>query len=309
MTSAEGEARQSGESSSIPRPFRMWMAFDFVTILISAALAIYIERHYGPLTEASRLYHGTLFRGRSMAILLELLLGYSVVLILNSRRLHLYSPERINSIVQEQWLSLRASFGAGLLLTGALYLLHADDIPRRIVLLTVGLVTLALALRRFVYRNVLYRRFNRGLGTRNVLIVGTGPEAKALRSHLDTIRHLGYAFKGYIEVPDSGRRFTVDPDEVVGTLDNLFQNARKKFVDEIFFTNPWKDGVIRALLSRPGPTASICASSRTSLTAWPGRAPSSMSASSRPFPSIAERCPRLRSFSNEPSTSRSPRPS
>ncbi len=228
----------------------MWMAFDFVTILVSASLAIYIERHYGPLAEASRLYHGTLFHGRSMGILLGLLFGYSVVLILDSRRLHLYSPERINSIVQEQWLSLRASFGAGLLLTGALYLLHADDIPRRIVLITVGLVTLALGFRRYVYRNLLYRRFSRGLGTRNVLIVGTGTEANTLRRHLDTIRHLGYAFKGYIEVPDSGKRFTVDPGEVVGSLDTLFQDARKKFVDEIFFTNPWKDGVIRGVVEQ-----------------------------------------------------------
>jgi exopolysaccharide biosynthesis polyprenyl glycosylphosphotransferase len=251
MTSrAEWEAQQSGETSRIPRPFRMWMAIDFLTVLICASLAIFIERHYGPWTGASRLYHGTLFRGRSMGILLALLFGYSVVLILESRRLHLYSPERINNIVHEQWLSLRASLGAGLLLAGALYLLHADDIPRKIVLLTVGLVTLALGVRRYFYRNMLYRRFSRGLGTRNVLIVGTGPEANALRTHLATIRHLGYAFKGYIEVPDSQNRFTVDPGEVIGTLDNLFQNAREKFVDEIFFTNPWREGVIRGVVEQ-----------------------------------------------------------
>jgi len=249
-TRAERERRLSGENSPISLPLKMWMAFDFVTILISASLAIYIERHYGPWTEASRLYRGTLFHGRSMGILLGLLFGYSVVLILSSRRLQLYSPERINTIVREQWLSLRASLGAGLLLTGALYLLHADDIPRRIVLITIGLVTLALGLRRYIYRNVLYRRFSRGLGTRNVLIVGTGPEANALRRHLDTIRYLGYAFKGYIQVPDSGKSFTVEPGEVVGSLDSLFQNARKSFVDEIFFTTPCETGVIRGVLEQ-----------------------------------------------------------
>jgi hypothetical protein len=36
-----------------------------------------------------------------------------------------------------------------------------------------------------------------------VLIVGTGPEAHALRHHLESIRHLGYTFKGFIEIPDA----------------------------------------------------------------------------------------------------------
>ena len=249
-SSVEREARQSGDGSRIARASKTWMAFDFVTILVSASLAIYIERHYGPWTEASRLYHGTLLGKRSMGILLELLFGYWAVLVLTSRRLHLYSPERINSIFEEQWLSLRACFSAGLLLTGALYLLHANDIPRRIVLITVGMVTLALGLRRYIYRSLLYRRFNRGLGTRNVLIVGTGTEANALRKHLDTIRHLGYSFKGYIQVSDSERGFAVDPGEVVGSLDSLFQNTRKKFVDEIFFTTPCEAGVIRGVLEQ-----------------------------------------------------------
>jgi lipopolysaccharide/colanic/teichoic acid biosynthesis glycosyltransferase len=42
------------------------------------------------------------------------------------------------------------------------------------------------------------------VGTRNVLIVGTGPEAHALRHHLESIRHLGYTFKGFIDFPGSG---------------------------------------------------------------------------------------------------------
>ena len=34
-----------------------------------------------------------------------------------------------------------------------------------------------------------------------MLIVGTGLEAHALRQHLERIRHLGYTFKGFIELP------------------------------------------------------------------------------------------------------------
>ncbi len=75
---------------------------------------------------------------------------------------------------------MQACLTSGLLLTGTLYLVHAEDIPRTIVLVTVGLVTIVLSLRRLVYRLLLYRSFERGIGTRNVLIVGTGPEASRL---------------------------------------------------------------------------------------------------------------------------------
>jgi exopolysaccharide biosynthesis polyprenyl glycosylphosphotransferase len=71
------------------------------------------------------------------------------------------------------------------------------------------------------------------VGTRNVLIVGTGEEAQALRLHLESIRGLGYTFKGFIQLPGGG---AAPAGDVVGTLETLFQQVRKRFVDEIFFT-------------------------------------------------------------------------
>jgi exopolysaccharide biosynthesis polyprenyl glycosylphosphotransferase len=85
---------------------------------------------------------------------------------------------------------------------------------------------------------------------RKVLIVGTGPEAHALRHHLESVRHLGYAFKGFIEFPGAWSRKTSNAGDVVGTLDTLFQNARKEFVDEIIFTSPCERGVVQDLLDK-----------------------------------------------------------
>jgi hypothetical protein len=59
--------------------------------------------------------------------------------------LNLYSPIKISDAVREQRLSVQACLTSGLLLTGTLYLVHAEDIPRSIVLVTVGLVTIASA--------------------------------------------------------------------------------------------------------------------------------------------------------------------
>jgi exopolysaccharide biosynthesis polyprenyl glycosylphosphotransferase len=233
---------------------RFWVVLDVVTVVVSAALATIYKFHTSPVDGARGFLHGTLIHGRSMGILLGLLCGFTVALIMTSRRLHLYTPIRLTSILDEQRLSVQACLYSGLLLAGTLYLIHAEDISRGVVLMTVALVTVALSLRRLVYRLTIYRRFERGVGTRNVLIAGTGPEAHALRHHLDSIRHLGYSFKGFIDLPGSvsgsSSRFGANSADVVGTLDTMFQSARKEFVDEIFFTTPCERGIVQDVLEQ-----------------------------------------------------------
>ncbi|MDE3149641.1 MAG: sugar transferase [Acidobacteriota bacterium] len=243
-----GSAREPERASQ--GVVRLGMALDAITVLGSAAVATLLKLHTGPVAEAERLWHGTLIRGRSMGILLALLIGFVIVLIVISRRLNLYFPTRLSSYLNEQRLNAQACFTSGLLLTGALYLIHADDIPRSIVIVTLGLVTIALGVRRLIYRLFMYRRFERGVGTRNVLIVGTGPEAQALRKHLESIRHLGYSFKGFIEFPGSKNRIAVGMGDVAGSLDTLFQNARQQFVDEIFFTTQCERGIMKDVLEQ-----------------------------------------------------------
>jgi exopolysaccharide biosynthesis polyprenyl glycosylphosphotransferase len=204
----------------------------------------------GPVEGAEGLWRGTLASGRSIWILPSLLFGFTMALIVTSKRLLLYSPTKLSSILGEQRRSLQACFTAGLFLTGALYVVHASAIPRSIVLSTVGLLAFLLSVRRLVYRLLLYHRYDHGVGTRNVLIVGTGPEAHALRHHLESIRHLGYTFKGFIDFPGSTPRFTAASGEVIGTLDTLFQHARTLFVDEIFFTTPCERELVQDVLDK-----------------------------------------------------------
>ncbi len=250
-SSTEWAGGSAGSAASNSRgTVKLWMVLDALTILVSAVLSTLYELHTGPVEGVVGFWHGTLFHGRSMWILLALLFGFTISLFVTSNRLHLYTPMRLTSFLHEQRLSIQACLTSGLLLTGTLYLVHAEDIPRSIVLITLGLVTILLSLRRLIYRIILYRGFDRGMGTRNVLIVGTGPEAHALRHHLESIRHLGYTFKGFIEFPGSNSSFTSSSGDVVGTLDSLFQHARKQFVDEIFFTTPCERGIVQDVLEK-----------------------------------------------------------
>ncbi len=229
---------------------KMWMVLDAITVFLAAMVATLYKLHTTPMVFERVFLHGTLFRGRSMWILLALVCGFTCALIVTSRRLHLYSPMHMTNFLHEQRMSAQACLTSGLLLTGTLYLVQAGDIPRTIVITTVLLVTVTLGLRRLIYRILLYRRFDRGLDTRNVFIVGTGAEAQALRQHLEKIRHLGYTFKGFIELPGCSFSEGVTPDDVVGNLETLFQHTRKQFIDEIFFTTPCERGIVQNVLEQ-----------------------------------------------------------
>jgi len=252
----KAEEKVGGAARGSRGKARFWMTMDVLTILTCAVVATLYREHKDPLTGVRGFWHGTLIHGRPMGILLALLCFFAFSLIMTSRRLNLYTPIRLSNILNEQRLSVQACLTSGLLLTGTLYLVHAEDIPRTIVLVTMGLVTVSLSLRRLVYRLLLYRSFERGIGTRNVFIVGTGPEALALRFYLESIRHLGYRFKGFIEAPGhsqspgSDSRFAAAACDVVGAFDSLFQHVRTKFVDEIFFTTACERSVVQDVLAK-----------------------------------------------------------
>jgi exopolysaccharide biosynthesis polyprenyl glycosylphosphotransferase len=242
---AHGNPARGGHAAA-----KLWMSLDALTVLGAASLTTLYEFHTTPINGARDFWHGTLFYGRPIGILLALLCGFTFALIMTSRRMHLYTPERVTNLLHEQRLSAQACFSSGLLLTGTLYLVHANDIPRGIVISTICLVAFALGLRRLIYRWLLYRRFDRGLNTRNVLIVGTGPEAHALRHHMESIRHLGYKFKGFIQLPGNHPHANIDSNDVVGTLETLFHNTRRQFIDEIFFTTSCERAVVQDVLDQ-----------------------------------------------------------
>jgi exopolysaccharide biosynthesis polyprenyl glycosylphosphotransferase len=242
---------ESSPARTIRKPgsgAKFWMILDGLTVFGSSMLATLYATHSGPMDGARRFLHGTLIWGRSMWILLAFLCGFCITLILTSRRLQLYSPKRLNNILHEQKLSVEACFVAGLLLTNALYLVKAEDIPRRIVLTTLGLVTVSLSVRRLIYRLRLYRRFERGQDTRNVLIVGNGLEGQALHQHLQNMPHLGYTCKGFADIPDTSSGGTRDPAREMVAIEALFDHARKHFIDELFVTSACDRKTVQSIL-------------------------------------------------------------
>jgi exopolysaccharide biosynthesis polyprenyl glycosylphosphotransferase len=241
-----GVARRAHHTRS---RFRLWIFLDILTVIVSASIATVIEKHVGLLTGAETFYHGTLFYARNKEILLALLVGFTIVLVLVSSRHNLYQPTAITSFLHEQRMSAQSCITAGLLLTGVLYMVRTADVPRHIIVLTVALVLVLLAVRRGVYRILLYRRFDRGVDMRNTLIVGSSPEARALQHHLQSIPHLGYHVKGVVPPSELEVRVVSERDNV-DSIDLLFQRARAEFIDEIIFATQFDHELMQDILER-----------------------------------------------------------
>jgi exopolysaccharide biosynthesis polyprenyl glycosylphosphotransferase len=161
---------------------------------------------------------------------------FALCLVFFTRSYGLYGPIEGRSGLHEQRMTIQATLVSGLLLCGTLYLSRGAVVSRVVVLLTVFLTGFLIATRRALWRSMVYSRYREGVATRNVLIIGAGRVAHALRNHLESLRHMGFRFKGFIAMNQSEIDLG-DPD-IIGDMSNCLSLARGLFVDEIFFSVP-----------------------------------------------------------------------
>ncbi len=258
-TNAEFGSRASGGHFAARSRTRavttLWMAIDALTVGIAAALATHLRK----VNVLSYFDHRAPLDANPSSFLLYLA-GFAVILILVARAHGLYGPLQSFSGLRELRFTVQTCFTASLILAGALYFGRADAISRAVVVATLLMTAFLLCLRRAVWRFSLYKRYERGLDTRNVLIVGTGSSGLAIRSHLQRIRHLGFTFKGFI-VADERKAFQgglaehdgpsqLSPADILGNLPELGDLVKRHFIDEIFVTGPCERGVVKRLIAQ-----------------------------------------------------------
>ena len=223
----------------------VFASLDLLTVLVSAiiALRIRVESPSIPL-------HGSMLPKllSDTSEVFFLYVGwFGLMLVFVTRSFGLYGPIQNRSGLHELRMTVQASLAAGLLLCGALYLGGMNQhISRSVVLMTIAITTGLLAIRRGIWRRMEYNRFREGLETRNVLIVGAGRVAHALRNHLDTLRHLGFRFKGFVALNE--REAESGDADVIGDVRNCVSLARALFVDEIFFSVPAEKKIVLRLV-------------------------------------------------------------
>ena len=257
IQSVRGRAVAGVRSSILSNSFRvglLWALCDSLSVLIAATVAGKV--YLGSFLLASFIDGDSALRAHSTFPLNPGLTGFFLgwfilALILVSRRMHLYAPIQLRNTLHDQRLTIQACLTAGLLLCGGLYVIgRGKEVSRGVVLLTIVFTAILLSARRLAWRAIVYRRYDRGIETRNILVVGTGRVGQALRHHIESIRHLGFTFKGFVDAPGLDSDGPTDSRDVLGTIDEVLDLARKHFVDEIFLATPCERAVVKHLVEQ-----------------------------------------------------------
>ena len=222
----------------------IWAALDLLTVLVAALIALRFRVDVPSGVEATSalpfLIHSAQW------VTWSYIAWFGFLLVILARSYGLYGPILSRNGLNEQRLTVQASLTAGLLLCGTLYLRRAEMVSREVVILLVVFSTILLCTRRAIWRKIIYSRYREGLETRNVLIVGAGRVAHALRNHLESLRHLGFRFKGFVALTE--REAESGDQDIIGDVRNCLSLARSLFVDEIFFSVPAEKKLVIALV-------------------------------------------------------------
>ena len=240
----EGHRRRTGIFYRPSVSSLVWATLDLLTVAIAALVALSFRASVPDYVRVSSVMP-YLFHSAPKEVLAYLLL-YGVMVVALARSYGLYGSILNRSGLNEQRMTIQSALVAGLLLCGTLYLARAESVSRLVVLLLIVVSTILLCTRRAIWRRMVYKRYREGLETRNVLIVGAGRVAHALRNHLESLRHLGFRFKGFVAL--SEREAESGDADIIGDVRNCLSLARSLFVDEIFFSVPAEKKLVIALV-------------------------------------------------------------
>jgi len=219
---------------------------DAITIVFALAAALVLRAIF--VEKAVRFSDIPLRLG--IAPISVIYLGWFVlVYVLVARRYGLYGHLlKGASFGHELRMTCQACLNAGMLLCGAVYMMHDLIISRALVLLLTFSAMVALCIRRSAWRMRRYSMYERGVSTRHVVILGTNHVGRSLGRQIITEPRLGYTLRGYILTPDTAPPAEMPGIEFLGGFDDLRRITRKHFVDEVIVAETYPtDEIIRLL--------------------------------------------------------------
>lgn len=180
-------------------------------------------------------------QGLPLARYIAFLLLYAVLLLLFCQSQSLYRTVRTRTAIEESSAIFKAVFFATLLLSAFIYFSGVKIVSRLVVAYAGVLNILTFIAWRLWKRQIVADRAARGVGVRNVLIVGAGRVGQALAQHLEENKLLGYRFMGFLDANHSTH------PRLLGKIEDLSRVARAEFADEIFITIPSERELVKSI--------------------------------------------------------------
>lgn len=163
-----------------------------------------------------------------LARLLVFLAIYAGLTIICNAAHDLYSQDSPSS---GHFAKLIKSFFLASLMAGMVVFVSGDEgMPRLLFASTAVLGMFELVTLRYLIHTHNLKRIDRGIGTRHVLIVGSGKIGRAFHSYLQTHRQLGKKVCGFVDDAPC------DSPLWLGMPADLPRIVQEQFIDEIYFT-------------------------------------------------------------------------
>lgn len=173
---------------------------------------------------------------------------FTLTYLIIAKRHRLYRSTRPDNRGNETYLTAQATFTAGLLLCGALYMTRRTGDSRFFVTLFVIVATALLYIYHWIQRTCRDRKYARGIGLCNVIIVGTGGMSANLGAQVGRSYRLGFNLCGYLTGSQSRANPAVPANQILGNLQDLSYLARSEFADELLIAEPFATDIILHLL-------------------------------------------------------------
>jgi hypothetical protein len=232
MVAAQGDPRRASRAIISSA---LMMTSDVFAVLIALVVSLYLAGHAPPAPAGMRYLVPSV--GISTFGSVGYLIWFIVTLLVVSWHYDLYGPLQLRSALHEQRMTAQACLTAGLLLSGGLYVTEGYRLSRSVVLFLVCFTAVILCARRLVARMITYRQYERGVNTRNLVILGSNHISIALKEHISRRIHLGYTFRGFVNLP-GGTSQIADTEVVLGGVDDIRQIAKQHFIDELVIAEP-----------------------------------------------------------------------
>jgi exopolysaccharide biosynthesis polyprenyl glycosylphosphotransferase len=164
---------------------------------------------------------------------------FLVVLLMAWNRLFahfgLYEVRRLDERSRE-WLDIAKAVTSGTLVVAALAMLAIEAFPKQIILIFYPLCLIAAIVSRALVREGLVFLRNRGRNLRDIVFVGSGPEAVDLAQKILQRADLGYRLSGFVD--DHPQNTRLWQGKWLSTLDAFPDYLSRHEVDEVFITLP-----------------------------------------------------------------------
>ena len=210
----------------------VYAVIDVVCVLANGAIAFSLRFLPANLRHLFLSGHLALATDQPLGRYLGFLLLYVALILLFCQLQDLYRTPRGRPASEESFAVIKAVSFATLLLTAFIYLSGVKIVSRSVVMMSLVLNAIALAAWRYAKRRVVIHRVERGIGTRNAVIIGAGKVGQALARQLEQNKLLGYTFKGFLDENHS------DDPRILGKVEDLSRIARAEFLDEVLITIP-----------------------------------------------------------------------